>query len=172
METDRDSTSLQDSAPLRSAQVDARGYFRKRTHNVLGGLQGRWHFAYVALCGDWLFYARHVPCLNAHGGFCLDPAVVYEGGTRAAGPVKKVSLHDFDLFLDETPAASDPAFLDKRRTTGTITLTPRGVTGRHPGWKLQLQAVRGPDDTRAFFEALEARGPRAARRLARERGGD
>ena len=41
-----------------------------------------------------------------------------------------------------------------------------GVTGRHPGWKLQLQAVRGPDDTRAFFEALEARGPRAARRLA------
>ena len=86
------------------------------------------------------------------------------GGTTADGPLKKLVLDDFDVELDESEAASSPSYLDRAERTGTVTITPRGVPGRHARWNLQLQSVRGARDTRAFYEALVAHaGPRAAR---------
>ena len=143
-----------------------RGYMRKRTHRVAGG--SSWHYSYLTLRGGAgdaaIFYCRHAACVNSHGARVTDPFVIQGGGTTADGPLKKLVLDDFDVELDESEAASSPSYLDRAERTGTVTITPRGVPGRHARWNLQLQSVRGARDTRAFYEALVAHaGPRAAR---------
>ena len=143
-----------------------RGYMRKRTRRVAGG--SSWHYSYVTLRGvsgdTALFYCRHAACVNSHGGRVADPFVIQGGGTTADGPLKKLALDDFDVELDESAAASSPSYLDHAERTGTVTITPRGVPGRHARWHLQLQSVRGARGTRAFYDALVSHaGPRAAR---------
>ena len=143
-----------------------RGYMRKRTRRVAGG--SSWHYSYLTLRGvsgdAAIFYCRHAACVNSHGARVTDTFVIQGGGTTADGPLKKLVLDDFDVELDESEAASSPSYLDRAERTGTVTITPRGVPGRHARWNLQLQSVRGARDTRAFYEALVAHaGPRAAR---------